>query len=468
MVSGRWYRVVSALGTVVLTIVAVGVANTAAVQEFVTTHAPLVWRLQPAVLSGQALAIAVGTTVVVVTVLVAPLYKPRPRRILHVIYHAHRRVVLAGLALAAIGYFDYTYRLPRVTLVVTVGLLFVVLPAFLVAIRRQPSADRDRVLIVGDDATEIERVTDALAVEPIGYVGPPLSGVGTATDGGVVVEHSSVGLPHVGGLSRLDDVLVEHDIDTVVFGFATIDRQEFFGALAECHEHGIDAKIHRERADSVLVADEPGAELVDIVVEPWDWQDRMVKRAFDVVFAAGGLLALAPLMCVIAVAIVLDDGRPVFYRQERTAEMGETFSVFKFRTMSTGDEEVAPGEEVNRVTRVGGVLRTTHLDEIPQLSSILVGVMSTVGPRAAWRNEETVLESEVSTWRQRWFVKPGLTGLAQINDVTSEEPRKKLRYDVEYIRRQSLRFDVAIVVRQIWKAFIDITSQADDGDSSTD
>ena len=195
-----------------------------------------------------------------------------------------------------------------------------------------------------------------------------------------------------------------------------------------------------------------------IDLEPWDLQERLLKRAFDICFATAALLALAPLLLLIAAAIKLDSTGPVLYSQERTAEFGDTFTVYKFRSMIPDAESDTgavlsaedDGEVDPRVTRVGRILRETHLDEIPQLWSILVGDMSVVGPRPERPELDDDIQQSVHTWQQRWFVSPGLTGLAQINDVASTEPSEKLRYDVAYIRNQSFWFDLRILLRQLW------------------
>jgi lipopolysaccharide/colanic/teichoic acid biosynthesis glycosyltransferase len=299
----------------------------------------------------------------------------------------------------------------------------------------------------------------------LGYVSPPTAYTAAESlepeqlgyaDGGSERVRSLDELSCLGGLSRLDEVLVDHDIDTAVLAFARPDRAEFFGALDTCYEYGVAAKVHRDHADIVLTSDVAGGELVEVDLEPWDWQDHIVKRVFDVVFAGAGLLVLSPLIAAIALAIKLDDGESVLYSQERTASFGDTFTVYKFRSMTPGDEDENPGEEGSRVTRTGRFLRRTHLDEIPQLWSILVGDMSVVGPRAAWTTEEVLLEDEVDAWRKRWFVKPGLTGLAQVNDASSEAPKEKILYDIEYIRRQSFWFDMQIVIRQLWTVLVDV------------
>ncbi|MFC6757180.1 MULTISPECIES: sugar transferase [Haloarcula] len=458
MQSGWRYRVAAICGAVVFVAAAVVLANTPLVQAVVTTVPPLD-NLQPTTFSNGALTDQVGTTVVITLAVLWPLFKPRPRRILDTISLTHKRVFLTAAVLATLGYFDWSSRLPRTTLIATIVLLAVVLPLWFVTIRQRPRVS-SRAIIVGDDIEIMRTLHDSSEVPILGLVAPAGVQHGGSeyriADGGVTIE-SPDQLPRLGGLSRLDEVLVEHDIDTVLLAFEHPDREEFFGALSACFEHGVQAKVHRDHADSVLVAESAGAELVDTHLEPWDWQDYVVKRAFDIAFSGLALLCLSPVIVAIAAAVKLDSPGPVLYSQTRTAAFGERFTIYKFRSMTTGQETTTPtGEDNDRITRVGTYLRQTHLDEIPQLWSILVGDMSVVGPRAAWTDEEEHLEAETNEWRKRWFVKPGLTGLAQINGMTSEHPREKLRYDIEYIRKQSFWFDLKIVTRQLYGVGVDV------------
>lgn len=468
MVSGHRYRVVSFVGTLLCATLAVLVANQPVVQSS-TAVVPVFRRLPEVVLTGDQLVLAVMTTGAIVAASLLPLFKPRPRRILDTVLLTQKQVLVAGLALATVGYFDYTYRLPRSTLALTVAVLLAVLPAWFVAVRRRPGADR-RAVVVGDDPGEIQKVIDAAELPVVGYVSPPspyYSSDDPTADAVAVADGSGRAvlddLDSLGGLSRLDEVLVEHDVDTAILAFARPDRSEFFGALDACYEHGVGAKIHREHADDVLTATSGTEEIVDVELEPWDWQDYAFKRAFDVAFSVVGLLAFAPVIAVVAVAIKLDSPGPVLYSQARTAEFGETFEVYKFRSMVT-DAEAETGATISeedaggrdpRVTRVGHVLRQTHLDEIPQLWSILVGDMSVVGPRPERPELDADIRTGVVEWRKRWFIKPGLTGLAQISGATGHEPEEKLRYDLEYVREQSFWFDVKIVVRQVWDVLED-------------
>jgi lipopolysaccharide/colanic/teichoic acid biosynthesis glycosyltransferase len=186
-------------------------------------------------------------------------------------------------------------------------------------------------------------------------------------------------------------------------------------------------------------------ESVTIDLEPWDCLYHIVKRLFSLVLAGVGLLVLTPVMAVIGVAVKLYSPGPVLYSQERTAEFVDMFTVSKFRSMVPDAEaetvvtlpEEDNGVEFSQVTRIKKVLCQTQMDEIPQLWSILVGDMSVVGPRPERPELDADIERGVEDWHSRWFLKPGLTGLAQIYDATGHEPGRKLRYDLEYIRKQS-------------------------------
>ncbi|WP_256301979.1 sugar transferase [Haloarchaeobius salinus] len=464
MDSGLRYRLVSVAGTALLTVAAVFLTNLQTVHE-TFAMIPFFGNPAPEVLPGGELRFTAMTTLLVVLAAMWPLFKPQPRRILDAILLTQKRVFLAMVLLAAIGYFKYSYRLPRTTLMLTTVVLFVALPVFVVTIRRRPRSS-SRAVIIGDDPEAMDSLLAATNLQVIGYVSPPSVYAPEGFDGHTVevadggnVENKLDSLPCLGGFARLETVLLEHDVDTVLLAFSTTDREDFFGTLESCYDKGINVLVHRDHAEHVLTDDFSGDDLLEVDLEPWDWQDYVVKRVFDVAFAGAALVALSPVIFVIALAIKIDDGGPLLYRQERTATFGDTFTIAKFRSMvpdaesETGaklSEEDAGGVD-QRITCVGRALRETHLDEIPQLWSILTGDMSVVGPRPERPELDADIQRGVGNWRRRWFVKPGLTGLAQINDATGYQPKRKLRYDIEYIRRQSFWFDVKIVVRQLWK-----------------
>ncbi|RMB08338.1 sugar transferase [Haloplanus aerogenes] len=457
---GWRYRSFAVGGVALLSGSAVLLINNGTVQALASTL-PVVSQLPVEPPGTAEFTWEVLTTVAVFIAAFLPLYRPRPRRTIDTLSLAAKRVVLGLLMLTAIGYFDYTYRIPRLSLLMLTPLLLGGLPAWFVWIGQRPTGRPDRSLIVGDNPRTIEEVIRQLDLPVVGYL-CPTSPFRIATDtpteaipdGGTTL----AGVERLGGLSRIEDVLVSHNIDTVVLAFEHPDRAEFFGALDACYEHGVAAKVHPEHTDSVLISGESTDRLVDIELEPWDIQDYVMKRGFDIIFSVCGLLVLSPVIIGIAAAIKLDDGGSILYTQERTAIFGETFDVYKFRSMMPAGESATPIDDADndRITDVGHFLRRTHLDEIPQLWSVLVGDMSVVGPRAVWTAEESLLEAETQSWRQRWFVKPGLTGLAQVNGVTSTNPTEKLRLDLQYVRQQSFRFDMKLVAQQVWMVLEDV------------
>jgi lipopolysaccharide/colanic/teichoic acid biosynthesis glycosyltransferase/glycosyltransferase involved in cell wall biosynthesis len=191
------------------------------------------------------------------------------------------------------------------------------------------------------------------------------------------------------------------------------------------------------------------------------WGTALAKRALDVLLSGAGLLASAPLWALIAAAIKLEDGGPVFYSQDRSGRNGVPFHVWKFRSMIPNAEAatgaVQSGEHDPRVTRVGRLLRVTAMDELPQLWSIFRGDMSFTGPRAlrpgeieALGNGEMELLEDVPGFAARASVLPGLTGIAQIYAPRDIPRRHKFKYDLLYVRRQSLWLDVRLIFLSFW------------------
>jgi lipopolysaccharide/colanic/teichoic acid biosynthesis glycosyltransferase len=424
-------------------------------QSLSITVVPLDSFIRPAAIS---IAVLVGWLL--------PMFKPGSVRLANTMIAATKRVGYAFITLATVGYFDYTYALPRLTLV-AFGLCSVLtVPACLGLTRWIERTGKQTTILVADSQGYAQQIANARSDKFTGYVAPSNSHDDIQADGGNVLADGYEGadLDYLGGLSRLSSVVDEHSVNTVFVAFDCPDRGDFFGVLETCHENGIRAMVEHTNRNLVLTEESPDTSseqtascdtrFVEAILYPWDVQDRVLKRLFDVMFAVVGLALTLPLILCIAVAIKLDSQGPVLFVQDRTFRFGGTFRFYKFRSMVTDAEQYSVSAEDAggvdpRVTRVGRVLRRTHLDEIPQLLSILVGDMSVVGPRPGQTGIEHEFEREVPQWPKRWFVKPGLTGLAQIRGATSHELNRKLQYDLEYIRRQSLLFDTKIVVREI-------------------
>ena len=180
------------------------------------------------------------------------------------------------------------------------------------------------------------------------------------------------------------------------------------------------------------------------------------KSVFSLILASAALLLLSPLMLLIALAIHVDSKGPAIFRQPRIGKNGKTFTLFKFRTMymnaDLGGVPLPVQENDNRVTRVGRWLRRFRLDEIPQLYNILLGHMYFVGPRPFVPNQELELARQIPLYTQRWAVKPGATGWAQVQRgycATIEDNREKLAYDLFYIKNLSIGLDLLILLKTV-------------------
>lgn len=184
-------------------------------------------------------------------------------------------------------------------------------------------------------------------------------------------------------------------------------------------------------------------------------QHATLKRFVDLCTSGLGLLLSAPLWPFIALAIKLGDGGPVFYSQQRAGQNGTTFRLYKFRTMRTDAENgrsiwCSPNDP--RVTAVGRFLRRSRLDELPQLFNILRGDMSIVGPRPERPDIVADLTKALPYYSERHLVKPGLTGWAQISfryGSTIEDAKRKLQFDLYYLKHMSFELDMIILFRTV-------------------
>lgn len=193
-------------------------------------------------------------------------------------------------------------------------------------------------------------------------------------------------------------------------------------------------------------------------------REPLLKRPLDVALSLLMLLLSSPVSILVAIAIKLEDGGPVFYRQQRWGRFGKPFSVLKFRTMvADADQRFGlkqAAENDQRITRVGRWLRATGLDELPQIVNILRGEMSFVGPRALAVGEIIYDEAgkrleyeQVRGFVERLAARPGLTSLATIYIAKDSTARRKFRYDTLYIRKQSFLLDVRLIALSFWISF---------------
>ncbi|TBW38785.1 undecaprenyl-phosphate glucose phosphotransferase [Siculibacillus lacustris] len=214
------------------------------------------------------------------------------------------------------------------------------------------------------------------------------------------------------------------------------------------------------RRPRVQVGDMLGFELQRA---PLTRTDRAAKRALDVAVAGTALLMLSPLMLLTAVAIAIETGFPILFRQNRKGFGARPFPILKFRSMTVqenGSVVTQASKNDVRVTRLGRVIRRTSIDELPQLINVLRGDMSIVGPRPHAVAHDDLYDGLIASYAFRQHVKPGITGWAQVNGCRGEtrevdQMRARVEYDIWYINNWSLWLDVRIIVLTAFKIFVD-------------
>ena len=199
-------------------------------------------------------------------------------------------------------------------------------------------------------------------------------------------------------------------------------------------------------------------------------EQRFLKRLSDIFVSLAVLLVFSPILLVVAVCIKLYDGGPILYKQERLTLNGKTFMIYKFRSMRV-DSEAAGAQlakkQDDRITPIGRVIRTIHIDELPQLFNILKGDMSFVGPRPERPEIAELYKKSIPEFNFRLKMKAGLTGYAQVFGKYNTTPYDKLKLDLTYIENYSLFLDFLIIMQTVKILFIKESTEGLDADQKT-
>ncbi|HXW14488.1 MAG TPA: TIGR03013 family XrtA/PEP-CTERM system glycosyltransferase [Terriglobia bacterium] len=363
-----------------------------------------------------------------------------------------RALGTAFLALAMLYYLFPHIRLERgiVALMAPLALAFIITCRLGVYSRGGPTRPLERVLIMGTGTSAVGLTREILSRPEL-----QCKIVGFLDEKGEKMGKPLVSPGIIGGISQLEEIVDRECIDRVVISLGERRGVLPFQAMATLKLQGLpieDAESVYERLTGRIMTEQLRPSWL-ILSEGFNKSRFLLggKRAIDI-FVSGVLLTLTlPVMLLTALALLLEDGTPILFRQERIGLGGRTFQILKFRSMRQGSEKGRPSWTADsdpRITRVGRFIRKYRLDELPQFINILRGEMSLVGPRPEVPYFCELLEKEIRFFNQRHVVRPGLTGWAQVKyqyGATLEEAKAKFEFDLFYIKHLSLMLDLAII-----------------------
>lgn len=313
---------------------------------------------------------------------------------------------------------------------------------------------RQRVLVFGVGSRAKQVGTALLKSDPtvdlVGYYASPNEKEAEVSAWGLLSMTNS-----------LTDIVLQEQVDEIVV--ALVERRGGSMPLREL----LDCKLMGVRVVDIAAHFEQtlGQIRLDSVSAGWlifgdgfntGWLRAAIKRVFDIVCASILIVLFLPIMLITALVIILDDGFPILYRQERVGQNGRLFNVIKFRSMrkdaeKDGQPRWATAKD-DRCTRIGRFIRKVRIDELPQLFSVLAGTMSMVGPRPERPFFVDRLTQEIPYYAIRHSVKPGVTGWAQVRyqyGSSVEDAAEKLQYDLYYVKNHSLFLDIVVMFETI-------------------
>jgi exopolysaccharide biosynthesis polyprenyl glycosylphosphotransferase len=373
------------------------------------------------------------------------------------------QVVARAAFVLLVGYLAVYFNAPRQSLPRLMALHFLWQASLLTVAWRllyiwifTETSFRRRMIIVGTGQAgvtilKVIRTADVPQAEVVGFVAEPSADP---------VASPVPDVPCLGTAADLRAIAARHAVSEIILALNGRAPDALVQALVACQEDGVEVvrmtSVYEELLERVpvqhLEADWLATSFVDAVRA--QQASHLAKRLVDLLGAAIGLVVLAMLFPVIALAIWLESGRPIVFRQTRVGRGGQRFVLIKFRTMVAGAEPDGEprwaAEDDPRATRVGRWLRRTRVDELPQMWNVLKGEMSLVGPRPERPEFVAELERRIPFYRTRLLVRPGLTGWAQVNFPYGDslaDALVKLEYDLYYIKHRSLWFDARIVAR---------------------
>jgi len=281
---------------------------------------------------------------------------------------------------------------------------------------------------------------------------------------GVIAEDSSM-MPELRNLGVIDDletILKKNHAAEVILVDFTIPRREMVNIVETCDDNKIGFKyvpdIYSMMASNFrqsLLGSIPIMEISSIPLDGWG---RIIKRILDIIFSLALIVALSPVLILVALLIKITSRGPVLFNHSRIGRDEKAFEFYKFRSMYTDKSDwkgsgvwTTAADEKTRITPFGKLIRKTNLDELPQLFNILKGEMSFVGPRPEQPKLVEKFEHDIPEYFRRHKVKTGLTGWAQVNGLKGDTSiKERVKYDIYYIENWSIWLDIKIILKTVW------------------
>jgi len=375
-------------------------------------------------------------------------------------------ILIASISLAGILYFSFR-EVSRALFAIFLAMAYFSLLGWRglarLSIRlRQDRADTSRRVVVVGAGPLGQKVREQILASQ----GNKLQLVGFIDDG----EHLEGSIPDLlGGFKQIRRAVTEANITDVVIALPYSAYHVMADIVARLEDAPVRVWVALGFFDLTIyqtaMEDFAGIPMFDLRAPALNEVQRLVKRAFDLVLGFIAVVFSLPFMLVAALAILIEDGRPVLFLQQRAGENGRLFKVVKLRTMVKNAEQLRylvehkdengnllhKSKDDPRVTKVGRVLRRTSIDELPQFFNVLQGTMSLVGPRP----ELPYLVEQYQPWqRKRFSVQPGITGWWQVNDRGNSTMHLHTEDDLYYIAHYSIWLDILILIRTAWVVLI--------------